>query len=75
MSDVNKIRFNITLSKEIKDWFTDRADAIGVPTSALMTIALVQYKEQYEGIKAMSNMSEYMEQIQALQGSMNENNK
>jgi|GEM_PF-6130689 hypothetical protein len=75
MADSNKSRFNITLSNEIKEWYVKRADSIGVPISALMTMALVQYKEQYEGIKAMSSMSEYMEQIQALQGAINENNK
>jgi hypothetical protein len=74
MGDSNKSRFNITLSNEIKEWYVKRAESIGVPISSLMTMALVQYKEQYEGIKAMSSMSEYMEQIQSLQNIMNGNN-
>lgn len=74
MADNNKSRFNITLSNEIKEWYVKRADSIGVPISALMTIALVQYKEQYEGIKAMSSMSDYMEQLRIIQDSINENN-
>lgn len=64
-------RINITLSEELKDWYTERAEIYGMSISGLMVMALAQYKEQQEAVRAMSamnNMSNYIEQLKGVSG-------
>lgn len=51
-----KTRINITLSDELKEWYSEKAGNYGMSVSSLMVMALAQYKEQQETIKAMGNM-------------------
>lgn len=62
-------RFNITLSEELKEWYYERAERYGMSISGLMVMALVQYKEQQEAMKAMvaiNGMSNYIEQLKGV---------
>ncbi|MFW6026979.1 MAG: hypothetical protein ACOCRX_11645 [Candidatus Woesearchaeota archaeon] len=44
--ELEKERVNITISKEMKDWFNNKADAIGIPMSSLMSMALDTYSKK-----------------------------
>lgn len=57
-------RFNITLSEELKDWYASRAESYGMSISSLMVMALAQYKEQQDAMKAMNGMAAYMNQLE-----------
>lgn len=49
MSD--KFRVNITMSKELVDFYQDYADRLGVPRATAMIIALSTFKDQQEMLK------------------------
>ena len=49
MSD--KSRVNITMSKELVDFYQDYADRLGVPRATAMIIALSTFKDQQEMLK------------------------
>lgn len=69
-------RFNITLSEELKNWYAARAESYGMSISGLMVMALAQYKEQQEAVRAMSamnSMSDYIEQLKGFKGIDNDN--
>lgn len=55
MSD--KFRVNITMSKELVDFYQDYADRLGVPRATAMIIALSTFKDQQEMLK----MSRFLE--------------
>lgn len=65
-------RFNITLSEELKEWYVKRASSYGMSVSSLMVMALAYYKEQQEGIKALSEASIYLKDLEALREKINE---
>lgn len=55
MSD--KFRVNITMSKELVDFYQDYADRLGVPRATAMIIALSTFKDQQDMLK----MSRFLE--------------
>lgn len=46
MSD--KVRVNITMSKELVDFYQEYADKLGVPRSTAMIVGLSTFKDQQE---------------------------
>jgi len=62
-----KVRVNITISDEMKEWFKAKSEEFGVPMAGLMTMALAQYKQQAEGLGAMKDLGAMMEKIQAME--------
>ena len=54
-------RKNIQLSIELAKWYEELADEIGISHSALMTMALKQYKDQQEALKFASNIEDLIE--------------
>lgn len=55
MSD--KFRVNMTMSKELVDFYQEYADRLGVPRATAMIIALSTFKDQQE----MLRMSRFLE--------------
>lgn len=49
MSD--KFRVNITMSKELVDFYQEYADSLGVPRSTAMIVALSSFKDQQNMLK------------------------
>jgi len=49
MSD--KFRVNVTMSKELVDFYQDYADSLGVPRSTAMIVALSTFKDQQDMLK------------------------
>lgn len=53
-------RVNINVSERINDWFVKKAEELGVTRSALMCMALNEYIDQKEGMKAMGDLQGLM---------------
>lgn len=52
------MRVNINVSDSINKWFENKANDLGVSKSALMCIALNDYIDQKEGLRAMGELKE-----------------
>lgn len=50
---MNTTRAGIVLGVDLRDWFRQRASETGVSMSALMAMALHQYREQQEVLSKM----------------------
>lgn len=59
----NEIRVNIRVSKQVKEWFENKSEETGISQSALMSMALSDHIEQKEGLKAMGNMSFFIDKL------------
>jgi hypothetical protein len=64
---MEKTRVNIAISNDLKDWFQSQAEGFGCSMSAMMVIALAQYKQQSEGLAAMNSLSELKELMEQIQ--------
>lgn len=70
-----KIRVNITISQEIKDWYQKQGEAFGCAMSSMMTIALATYKQQSESIGAMKNMGTLYDKLEEINSKLLEEKK
>lgn len=64
MPENNIKRINIRMGQELHDWFEMKGDQLGVPTSALMIIALNEYRKQQtasENLPALSAMAQLIQ--------------
>lgn len=61
-----KVRLNITLEEDTKSWCDGEADKMGMSTNAFINLAIAQYKQQSEGLKAMQNFSDLRELLEKL---------
>lgn len=52
-----KTRRNVTLSKELDEYFQKEADSAGMSVPAMITFALLQYKKQNESLEIMHSIS------------------
>jgi hypothetical protein len=64
---MEKVRFNIQLSEELKDWYKTQAEGFGCSINSMMVIALAQYKTQCEGMGMMKEMGKLYELIDQIQ--------
>ncbi len=67
MARENTTRVTITLSEDLKEWFQAEAETYAIPMSGMMAIAMAQYKQQQEGIKAMQDMGSLYEKLQSIE--------
>lgn len=58
-----KIRVNFNMDSELKEWAEEQADAYGITLTGMLNIAVAQYKQQCEGLKAMSNVEQFVEKL------------
>ena len=61
-----KVRCNIYLDEDVKDWCQFQAEVMGMSLSAFVTMCVYQYKQSQEGLKAMQNMTFFAEQLQSI---------
>lgn len=58
------VRFNITISDELKKYFEEWSEKTGIAQSALMVLAISEYVDQKKALNALAPM---MEQIKMLE--------
>lgn len=68
MSEENKLfRLNVRVSKENNDYLEKKSMQTGISKSALVQIAVEQYRQQNEAVQAMNNMQKYVDQLEQVQ--------
>lgn len=50
-------RINVRMGQVLHDWFEEKADELGVPTSALMIIAMNEYRKMQTASEQMPFIS------------------
>lgn len=60
------VRVNVTISNELKEWYTKEAKSYGCSVSSMMAIALAQYKQNQESINAFKDMNSVIDRLQQL---------
>jgi len=61
-----KARINVTISEELKQWCDKQSEAYGMSNSALMVVALSQYKQQMEGLNALKDLGTFYEKLEEM---------
>lgn len=56
--DDNRFRVNITMSKEIVDFYQEMADSMGIPRSMCMVIGLKTFMDQQKMLKLTDKLSD-----------------
>ena len=56
----NTFRVNIRVATWVNDWFDNKARESGISKSALMAMALNEYIDQKESLKAMSRIDYFV---------------
>lgn len=65
-------RVNIYLSSDLKKWYQDKADEMGLSMSQLMQFALSIYMEQQSLLKSMPSILGQMKEVMALSKELEE---
>lgn len=60
-------RLNVRVSKENNDYLEKKSTETGISKSALVQIAVEQYRQQGEAVRAMNNMERYVDQLEQVQ--------
>jgi hypothetical protein len=74
MADSNIKRVNMRMGQDLHDWFEKKADELGVPTSALMIIAMNEYRKLQTGADNLPMLNEIyrLMQVETVQSSVSE---
>lgn len=59
-------RLNVRVSKENNDYLEMKSNQTGISKSALVQIAVEQYRQQNEAVQAMNNMQKYVDQMEMI---------
>lgn len=62
----NKVKLNLSISPEVKDYLTSNSECFGMSVSAYITMIVQQYRQQAQALSEMSKIQGYIEQFQAL---------
>lgn len=60
------VRVNINISPKVKKWFEQRSVETGISQSGLMSIAISEYMDQKETIRAMGDLTVYMNKLDSI---------
>lgn len=60
------VRLNVRVSKENNDYLERKSAQTGISKSALVQIAVEQYRQQNEAVQAMNNMQKYVDQMEMI---------
>jgi len=61
------VRLSVRVSKENNDYLDKKSMQTGISKSALVQIAVEQYRQQAEAVSAMNNMEVLFEQLGKIQ--------
>jgi len=61
------VRLSVRVSKENNDYLDKKSMQTGISKSALVQIAVEQYRQQSEAVRAMNNMEVLVEQLEKIQ--------
>lgn len=64
MPDNNIKRINIRMGQQVHDWYEAKADELGVPTSALMIVALNEYRKMQTSADSMPLLTDMYRMMQ-----------
>jgi len=68
MAEENQlVRLSVRVSKENNDYLDKKSMQTGISKSALVQIAVEQYRQQSEAVRAMNNMEVLVEQLEKIQ--------
>ncbi len=62
-----KVRISVTISEELKNWLDEQEDKFGMNYSSMVAMALMQYKQNLEAMKALGNIQELSRLIEEQQ--------
>lgn len=64
MAEENQlVRLNVRVSKENNEYLDKKSMQTGISKSALVQIAVEQYRQQAEAVTAMNNMEKFVNQV------------
>lgn len=64
MAEENQlVRLNVRVSKENNEYLDKKSMQTGISKSALVQIAVEQYRQQAEAVNAMNNMEKFVNQL------------
>lgn len=66
MSVDNLVRLHVRVSKENNEFLEKKSDATGISKSALVQIAVEQYRSQEQAIAAMNNMQALYDELTSI---------
>ena len=67
MAEENQIvRLSVRVSKENNDYLEKKSTETGISKSALVQIAVEQYRQQSEAVRAMNSMEKYVDQLEQI---------
>ena len=56
-------KVNMNIADDLVGWFETRASEIGISRTALMSIAMNEYREQRENMKSLNNVQVLVEKL------------
>lgn len=56
-----KLRLNIQLEEGMKQYCQEKSEEFGISMSGFISVVLAQYRQQQDGIKAMSDIQKLVE--------------
>lgn len=65
MSESNIKRVNIRMGQDLHEWFEQKADELGVPTSALMIVAMNEYRKAETSVKHLPMFHDVFSMMQS----------
>lgn len=66
---MEKVRLNVTMSQDLKDWYSQQAELYGISVSAMMAIAMAQYRQSLEGVNAIKDFTSLLDGLKDVQNS------
>ena len=67
MAEENQlVRLSVRVSKENNDYLEKKSTETGISKSALVQIAVEQYRQQSEAVRAMNSMEKYVDQLEQI---------
>lgn len=61
------VRVNTRISKQANDWLDNQSATSGIPKSTLILLAIENYIQQKEVMERMSDMTELMQKLNAIE--------
>jgi len=70
LAENNMVRVNTRISKQANEWLDSQSETSGIPKSTLILLAIENYIQQKEVMERMSDMSELMDKLNAIENKL-----